>query len=395
TRRNFQGMDERFGNKATVRTVTRSQYPDEEDARRALLNQLIENALEGPTLRLLRHNPEELPRRELPPGKWSGIFGLYLARCLAMGERPASRSTFYRVVGRWRTCLHFRERSSHSTCLTCDRLRAKMRHASDFTTHATAADQLLGHLRVAWACKQQYWLARATSRMKSELLTLIIDGFDKSKTLLPRWTRGRTPKGTVFEKNIRTNLNLSAVHAHGWGFYVYISDEQISAGSSWSWEIVFRTLEHVFHSARRSNLRVPSGLWIQSDNTVKEIKNSVSGLLCSYLASLGYFEDIGHYHLPKGHTHEDIDGIFGVISLAVLESQDDCQTPGDVCRVIESKLQPIFARRNEEMRVIYVHKVRRWRELLPNVVMLKKAPVLFCILSLHIDIKQTISMSGA
>ncbi|CAJ1455175.1 unnamed protein product, partial [Effrenium voratum] len=222
-----------------IKTVTRSQYPDEEDARRALLNQLIENALEGPTLRLLRHNPEELPRRELPPGKWSGIFGLYLARCLAMGERPASRSTFYRVVGRWRTCLHFRERSSHSTCLTCDRLRAKMRHASDFTTHATAADQLLGHLRVAWACKQQYWLARATSRMKSELLTLIIDGFDKSKTLLPRWTRGRTPKGTVFEKNIRTNLNLSAVHAHGWGFYVYISDEQISAGSSWSWEIVF------------------------------------------------------------------------------------------------------------------------------------------------------------
>ena len=47
-------------------------------------------------------------------------------------------------------------------------------------------------------------------------------------------------------------------------------------------------------------------LWIQSDNTVKEVKNSLSGVMMSALITARYFDECGHHHLPVGHTHEDI-----------------------------------------------------------------------------------------
>lgn len=33
------------------------------------------------------------------------------------------------------------------------------------------------------------------------------------------------------------------------------------------------------------------------------------------LLSADYFDETGHHHLPVGHTHEDIDGVFGLLSI--------------------------------------------------------------------------------
>ncbi|CAJ1357712.1 unnamed protein product, partial [Effrenium voratum] len=144
--------------------------------------------------------------------------------------------------------------SQHSTCAECDRLRAQMRHSRDFVGHATAADKLLGHLRMAWLAKEQYWCARQESRNQdSDLLTFIIDGFDKSKMMLPRWSRGRMPKGTTFERHRRPHVNVTACLAHGYGCYIFMSDEHLGAGSSWTWECVMRSLERVFTVVRHGS----------------------------------------------------------------------------------------------------------------------------------------------
>ena len=47
-------------------------------------------------------------------------------------------------------------------------------------------------------------------------------------------------------------------------------------------------------------------LWLQSDNTIKEVKNGLSGVVMAALVSCRYFDECGHHHLPVGHTHEDI-----------------------------------------------------------------------------------------
>ena len=171
----------------------------DEQARERLLQDLLKDSLEGPTTRLMNFNPANLACRELPPGNWSQLYILYQAHCLALKQPAASRTVFYSCASKWKKCLRFRHRSQHSICQTCDRLKAEMRHADSFMTHASAADRLLAHLTMTWKCREQYWNARSASRSKQELLCIIVDGYDRSKPCLPRWTQGRPPKGGAFD----------------------------------------------------------------------------------------------------------------------------------------------------------------------------------------------------
>ena len=47
-------------------------------------------------------------------------------------------------------------------------------------------------------------------------------------------------------------------------------------------------------------------LWWQGDNTVKELRNSLTGKLACLMTSFGYFNVVSHQHLTVGHTHEDV-----------------------------------------------------------------------------------------
>lgn len=194
-----------------TRLVRNAGSLDNEETRAKLLQE----TLEGPTTRLMRANPATMALRELPPGTWASMYMLYQSHCIATNQDVASRATFYACTKEWRKCLKFRKRSQHSMCQVCDKLKSQMRCATSFILHAQYCDRLLGHLAMTWKCREKYWEARAVSRAKSAQLTLITDGYDKSKPCLPRWAHGRAPKGGAFDKHPRTGMQLSAVIAHG------------------------------------------------------------------------------------------------------------------------------------------------------------------------------------
>ena len=52
-------------------------------------------------------------------------------------------------------------------------------------------------------------------------------------------------------------------------------------------------------------------------------------------------------HLNVGHTHEDIDGCLSLVTTA-LGAATTLETPADVARVIQAKLEPLFARHRME-----------------------------------------------
>ena len=196
---------------------------DTEQGRASLLNSLLDQYLEGPTLQMT-HRLRNLAVRELPPGTWAGVYLLYQAHCISTKQRPASRALFYAVTKPWRKVVKFRRRSQHSVCSVCDRLKAAMRHAKSFVQHAAAADQLLGHLCTTWQCRQIYWAARERSRhVDADVLCLICDGYDKGKPVIPRWSRGRPPKGDAFDRVNRPAVQISCVLAHGHGCLVFMT----------------------------------------------------------------------------------------------------------------------------------------------------------------------------
>ena len=84
---------------------------------------------------------------------------------------------------------------------------------------------------------------------------------------------------------------------------------------------------------------VPIRIWCQSDNTVKEIRNTYTGRMCCSLLQTGVVRQASECHLQVGHTHEDIDALFSMCTNC-LRSASDLQTPRDVQRRIMDKVGP-------------------------------------------------------
>jgi len=100
-------------------------------------------------------------------------------------------------------------------------------------------------------------------------------------------------------------------------------------------------------------------LWLQADNTVKEVKNATSAQMMCALVTSNFFEEAGHYHLPVGHTHEDVDALFGLITGMLSAAGDSLQTPEDFKRLLESKVAPMFEERGEFFHVVLLDAVPR------------------------------------
>ncbi|CAK9035415.1 unnamed protein product, partial [Durusdinium trenchii] len=206
--------------------------------RQDLLDKLVDSHLTGPCLQLRNVEPSELPTKELPHGNFSTLFLLYRAFAQTSGEMAASRATFYKACKRWRPCLRFHKQSNHSKCLTCVRLQSRIESCSDFLTHAKLSDELLGHFVRQYRDRHIYYLARARARTQKDLLTLIIDSYDKAKCSLPKWCKSRAPKKSIYEATKRTAITLTCAICHGWGIYFYLSDEGLPGGSNWTLEVV-------------------------------------------------------------------------------------------------------------------------------------------------------------
>ncbi len=287
---------------------------DDETARNKLLAELMTDALQGPSSRLVQAvNPKKLAYRELPPGNWSQMYLLYQSWCLANNVECASRACFYENTKVWRKTLKFRPHSKHSLCNQCDLIRSRMRHAGDFWAHARAADDLLGHLQNTWRCRQAYWQAREQSRAHQDVLCLIFDGYDKSKPVFPRWAHGRQPKNPTFERLSRTHVSVSAILAHGYGAFVYLSEEGNTAGGSFSWECLLHAINACRQEDSKCGRSHAGTLWCQHDNTVKELKNQLSGILMAALVQEELYLEAGAHMLPVGHTHEDVGSLNAIV----------------------------------------------------------------------------------
>ena len=86
-------------------------------------------------------------------------------------------------------------------------------------------------------------------------------------------------------------------------------------------EVISRMLEQIFDT----HAGLPMGLHIQQDNTCRECKNQKILKWACKLVALGIFQWVSLNYLISGHTHEDIDGTFGqlTVKLSALEFDND------------------------------------------------------------------------
>ncbi len=86
---------------------------------------------------------------------------------------------------------------------------------------------------------------------------------------------------------------------------------------------------------------------IQSDNTVAQAKNSIVTEFLAYLVSKGFFRTVTLNFLMVGHTHEDIDQLFGLM-IQMACRKGHWQTPEELMSFLAKELESNFRNKGEE-----------------------------------------------
>lgn len=139
-------------------------------------------------------------------------------------------------------------------------------------------------------------------------LSMIIDAMDQSKTYLPVVLRRAKNDSVEFLKQ-----KLMGVLVHGHGSYVYVLHPPVKSGANFTIECIWRTLLKLETKYRDDKVAWPKSLMLQLDNASDNKSYSILAF-CSYLVERGVFGEIKLSYLIVGHTHEDIDQFFSVIS---------------------------------------------------------------------------------
>lgn len=258
-----------------------------------------------------------------------------------------SYSLFKRRWQIWKKYLRIRKASSHAQCQTCWELQQKMNsNMLPWMVRGQAAKDLRVHYQHQYLDRCIYWSLRWASRCLGSVLCIIIDSMDKTKMAWPRWPCERLPKSMA--GLVRPRFILTASIAHGWATLFFAQDEVHNHGSAAFCEVVCRTIEHVFQMSRRQGRQFPSHLVIQADNTVAQAKNQHAFIFLAWLVTKYKFITVNILFLMVGHTHEDVDQLFGVVLKLVLQ-RFRFQTPEEFLKLLHQELVNRVAAKGEEL----------------------------------------------
>jgi hypothetical protein len=146
---------------------------------------------------------------------------------------------------------------------------------------------------------------------------VIVDGMDQAKFRVPRIL----VKTHALDKLLRPALHVQGAWCHGFGYHLAVADTDMPKDTNNNVEVIARLLDDVY--LRHHGL--PLGLHLQQDNTSRECKNSLILRFACKLVGLGIFQWVTLAYLITGHTHENLDGTYGqlTVKIAALEFDDD------------------------------------------------------------------------
>lgn len=273
------------------------------------------------------------PLRFLHPGKRIHLYWEYQLWADTMGLSAASFSTFLRAFSECEKAkvLKIRSVGDHAVCSTCAEFKTALRNARFPADRKDILEQYTGHISGQWLDRQVYENASALSLECRKLLeagqqfismarsasqiSMAVDGMDQAKFRVPRVLI----KTKNFEKLHRPALHVHGCWAHGFGYHLAVSDQDVKKNTATNIEVISRMLVQIFDTHKG----LPLGLHLQQDNTSRECKNQKMLKWALKLVGLGVFKWITLNYLVKGHTHIDIDGTYGQLTVRLSRHEFD------------------------------------------------------------------------
>ena len=178
--------------------------------------------------------------------------------------------------------------------------------------------------------RQKHWdyVASARSRMlertafarehKDDVLMVNVDGMDQAKTNIPN--EPLRDKATSPGAPLPVRLMGAIAYARAW--YGFWTIPQWASTSNVTLTALARIIQDAQMDGQERGLpapHLPPRLVIQMDNTAKDNKNHFLFGFAGMLLAEGYFTEVEAHFLPVGHTHQEIDQSFSLVSKAVGE----------------------------------------------------------------------------
>ena len=304
---------------------------------------------------------EDTPKRWLPPGAKMDVWWLYVAQLNAEGGKPAhgSYTTLLRVWGEcFQKVLKVEKFGSHPKCNDCYRLKQSIQLAATYADKLSASKKLTTHLEQQWRDRMVYWRMRAHARTgDAKWLVIIIDGADQAKFRVLKSVD--TPKAV--EGLWRPKMKVVGAWAHGCDLSFTFVEEDMPHNTNLTIDILMQSLSRILARAATQRTTLPCHLWVQMDNCSGDNK---SGHMCkwfSWLVDAGIFRSTVASYLQVGHTHEDIDFLFSVMSTGIAKMQA-WDTPQQMADCVQRNMAAHVRRTLKEIPVAsgMLPAVRNW-----------------------------------
>ena len=167
----------------------------------------------------------------------------------------------------------------------------------------------------------------------------IMDGMDKSKFRFPR---SGIFNSKEFTQCVRPCLDMTLAIVHGVGLTFTLSEPYTKKDSSWSIDV----LANALHLASASIDLRQADVSLQADNTSRECKNNGMARFCGLMTGGHRVFRMEMRFLQSGHSHEDVDAQFSVIS-NLIESKKLLESPDQFCTMLEEWLRDAKNRPDE------------------------------------------------
>jgi hypothetical protein len=201
--------------------------------------------------------------------------------------------------------IRLRKHLRFAKCDFCVEKRDARAKTLDPKVHEAIRLELNEHYQLIKQERQAYYDKRTKAKMFPEkYLSMIMDGADQSIYQLPYFYQASKTTSAA----LKSNCHIEGVIVHGRDVVRLCTVlDNWAHDSNMVWECLHRTLRAVETHSRHG---LPDVLYVQGDNTTREMKNQYFFGNCAMLVHRGVFRKIRVSFLPVGHTHEDIDQLF-------------------------------------------------------------------------------------
>jgi hypothetical protein len=283
---------------------------------------------------------------ELPASTYqkSEIYKVYLFDCKRRcGENyePVSLATFEKMwINLFPNVSIVKYVAVAGKCSICAELYAMQEECKSSDQFKDIKFFMSCHRSAVTRQRLAYYQRRVLAQEHPEMyMSIILDGMQQNHTKIPYYANQKSASSVVTH-------HVQGAKVHGESNSFWITLPHIDGGFNVNCEVLLSEIKRKKDKCIRDKTCFPRVLFIQTDGGAENVAQAMFGL-CELLVDHKVFDKIELNRLPVGHTHEDIDALFGTIwshlrSKTIL-SPDEFRTL--VARAFEAPTTKVFSGR--------------------------------------------------